>query len=65
MHTRIENLEFAHGYLQKTVDELHSVVLEQQREILELQRQIRILAEKLQTVAAPALPEIHEKPPHY
>ncbi|GAB1410358.1 hypothetical protein MASR1M90_15120 [Desulfovibrionales bacterium] len=65
METRIENLEFALGYVQKTVDELHGVVLEQQREIQELRRQVQILAEKLRELTAPALPEINEKPPHY
>lgn len=65
MQNRIENLEISCGYLQKTIDELSGVVIEQQKEIRELQRMLKILAEKFQELSSPVETAPDEKPPHY
>lgn len=65
MSDRIENIEVHCGYLQKTVDELSGVVLEQQREIHELRRGLKILAQKFQELSTPVEIAPDEKPPHY
>lgn len=65
MQDRIDKIEIHYGYLQKTVDELSGVVLEQQKEIRELRRMLKILAEKFQELSSPTSIAPDEKPPHY
>ena len=65
MLDRIENIEIHCDYLQKNIDELSGVVVEQQKEIRELRRMLHILAEKFQAFSAPADAVPDEKPPHY
>ncbi len=65
MQNRIENLEISCGYLQKNIDDLNGVVIEQQKEIRELQRMLKILAEKFQELSSPVETVPDEKPPHY
>lgn len=62
---RLEALEVNSLYLQKTVDELSSVVLQQGREIRELKQVVSLLAKKLQDVVALQDFDPNEKPPHY
>jgi SlyX protein len=65
MHERLEDIEIKYLYLQKTVDELSSVVIEQQKEIRELRHLVTLLGRKLRDVAAMPPFEADEKPPHY
>lgn len=65
MLDRIEKIEIHCGYLQKNIDELSGVVIEQQKEILELRRMLKILAEKFQEFSSPMDIALDEKPPHY
>ena len=65
MQNRIENLEISCGYLQKNIDGLCGVVIEQQKEIRELQRMLKILVEKFQELSSPVETVPDEKPPHY
>ncbi len=65
MRDRMDDIEIKYVYLQKTVDDLNSVVIEQQKEIRELRRMMMLLSKKLEDV--PTLPPFDpdEKPPHY
>jgi len=65
MTERIEDIEIKYLYLQKTVDELSSVVIEQQKEIRDLRHMVTLLSNKLRDVAAMAPFDPDEKPPHY
>ena len=65
MLDRIENIEIHCDYLQKNIDELSGVVIEQQKEIRELRRMLHILAEKFQEFSSTVDAVPDEKPPHY
>jgi SlyX protein len=64
MQERMENIEIRCLYLEKTVDELNSVVIEQQKEIRELRHLVTLLATRCMAVPA-ASQDPDEKPPHY
>lgn len=66
MIDRMDTLETHLVYLQKSIDELNTVVIEQQKEIRELRLILNLLGKKLAALAMPvdeAL--VDEKPPHY
>ncbi|HCU68421.1 MAG TPA: hypothetical protein DGF30_04180 [Desulfomicrobium sp.] len=65
MQERLEDIEIKYLYLQKTVDELSSVVIEQQKEIRELRHLVTLLGRKLKDVSAMPPFDPDEKPPHY
>ncbi len=65
MIERLEDIEIKYLYLQKTVDELSSVVIEQQKEIRELRHLVTLLGRKLRDAAAMPPFDPDEKPPHY
>ncbi|NLW82666.1 MAG: SlyX family protein [Desulfovibrionales bacterium] len=66
MNQRMEKLEIRYSYLQKTVDDLSTVVIEQQKEIQELRRLVILLGSKLREVSAlQSESDPDEKPPHY
>lgn len=66
MSERMDTLETHFLYLQKTVDELSAVVIEQQKEIRELRLSLNLLGKKLAMLSlSPTGPEPDEKPPHY
>lgn len=62
---RLEALEINDLYLQKTVDELSAVVIQQGKEIHELKQVVTLLAEKLRGVASLEPFDPNERPPHY
>ena len=67
MEDRIINLETKLAYQEHTIEELNSVVIEQQNEIDRLKNAVEYLLDKVSQMAdthmekAPA----NEKPPHY
>lgn len=66
MQEKIDNLEISIFYLQKTVDELNAVVVDQQKEIRELERLVKLLGRKIHAMSVPqseSAPD--ERPPHY
>ncbi len=66
MQERLETIEIQYAYLQKTVDELNAVVLEQGKEIRELRRLVQLMAEKMREMSAFGNDfDPNEKPPHY
>ena len=65
MQERIENIEMKYLYLQKTVDDLNSVVVQHQKEIRELRQMVVLLGRKLEDVSAPGPFDPEERPPHY
>jgi SlyX protein len=62
---RMEDIEIKYIYLQKTVDDLNMVVIEQQKEIRELRATLTLLGKKLQDVSTMQPFDPDEKPPHY
>lgn len=66
MQEQMDNLEVKFLYLQKLVEELNVVVIEQQKELRELGQMVRILGQKLRDLSSPQ-PDFDpdEKPPHY
>lgn len=52
MEGRLENLEMHVGYLQKTLDDLNVVVLEQARQLRDLTGQVALLQRSLAAVLA-------------
>jgi len=65
MQKRMEDIEIKYIYLQKTVDDLNVVVIEQQNEIRELRAMLTLLGKKLQDVSSLPPFDPDEKPPHY
>ena len=66
MQDRMENLEIKYLYLQKNIDDLNSVVIDQQKEIRELRQAVLVLSRKLQELTVPQpVDPWDEKPPHY
>ena len=65
MQKRMEDIEIKYIYLQKTVDDLNVVVIEQQTEIRELRAILTLLGKKLQDVSSLGPFDPDEKPPHY
>jgi SlyX protein len=61
----MEDIEIKYIYLQKTVDDLNVVVIEQQKEIRELRATLTLLGKKLQDVSSLPPFDPDEKPPHY
>ena len=61
----MEDIEIKYIYLQKTVDDLNMVVIEQQKEIRELRALLTLLGKKIQDVSSPGPLDPDEKPPHY
>ncbi|NLV97702.1 MAG: SlyX family protein [Desulfovibrionales bacterium] len=59
-------LETHFVYLQKTIDDLNLVVIEQQKEIREMRFFMDLLAKKVAalTLGSPE-PVVDERPPHY
>ncbi len=67
MEKRLYEIEKRLAYLEKYVDELNSVVIEQNKELEHLRRYTKMLEDKLVSSASPLLedrPHL-EKPPHY
>jgi len=64
MQERLEKIEIKYLYLEKMVDDLNAVVIEQQQEIRELRQLVTLLGAKLTAIVAPPL-DPDEKPPHY
>ncbi len=52
MEQRLENLEVHVGYLQKTLDDLNAMVLEQARQLRDLTDQVAVLQRALAGVVA-------------
>lgn len=65
MYERLDNIEIHCGYLQKSLDELSAVVLEQQQEIRQLQRELLRFAEKFEAFILAETVPADDKPPHY
>lgn len=65
IEARLEALEVNDLYLQKTVDDLSAVVIQQGKEIHELKQVVTLLAEKLRGVASLDPFDPNERPPHY
>ncbi len=61
----MEDIEIKYIYLQKTVDDLNMVVIEQQKEIRELRALLTLLGKKIQDVSSLGPLDPDEKPPHY
>lgn len=67
MDKRLFEIEKRLAYLEKYVDELNSVVIEQYKEIEHLKKYTAMLDDKISDSASPLLedrPHL-EKPPHY
>lgn len=63
---RMDILETHFVYLQKTIDDLNTVVIEQQKEIREIRFTLDLLAKKIATLTLVTNePLADEKPPHY
>lgn len=66
MQDKIDNLEITVFYLQKTVDDLNAVIVEQQKELRELGRMVKLLGKKLHEISVSRTePSLDERPPHY
>lgn len=65
MEDRLDNIEVTYLYLQKTVDELSSVVIQQEKEIRELRHAVTVLGRKIQDMSSSQPFDPDEVPPHY
>jgi uncharacterized coiled-coil protein SlyX len=65
METQTTELEKKIDYLEKYVDDLNSVIIEQGRAISILEKKFKILNEKLNSSSLDGLMPHNDKPPHY
>ena len=67
MEHRLFEIEKRITYLEKYLDELNSVIIDQEKELIHLKRYTKMLEDKISASASPLLedrPHL-EKPPHY
>ncbi len=62
---RLEKLETQVAFMERTVDELNSVVVEQSKQITKLQTQLRKLSDSVESQEMERIRSTNSKPPHY
>ncbi len=62
---RLEKLETQVAFLERTVDELNAVVVEQSKQLTKLQGQTRKLTDSIEAQELERIRATNPKPPHY
>ncbi len=62
---RLEKLETQVAFMERTVDELNSVLVEQSKQITKLQTQLRKLSDSVESQEMERIRSTNSKPPHY
>ncbi len=62
---RLEKLETQVAFLERTVDELNAVVVEQSKQLTKLQAQTRKLTDSIEAQELERIRATNPKPPHY
>ena len=61
----MEKLETQVAFMERTVDELNSVLVEQSKQITKLQTQLRKLSDSVESQEMERIRSTNSKPPHY